>query len=113
MTMSIAHRSTRQEDNLARVLGPEIVALMNDPLIHQQAQVWAARLLRETRGEDTDRVRWLFESAYGRLPAPGELTACLESLAEFRQLSARDGGVEPWGDLCHALLNANDFIYVK
>ncbi len=92
------------------------LALMNDPLFHQQARVWAERLFRETPGADAStRVQWLFESAYGRLPAQKEINACLESLGELHQLhsATNEGSIEAWSDLCHALLNANDFIYVK
>ena len=91
------------------------LALMNDPLFHQQARVWAERLLRETdKADAASRVRWLFESAYGRLPTEAENAACLESLAELRKLrQVTESNVEVWSDLCHALLNANDFIYVK
>jgi len=92
------------------------LALMNDPLFHQQARVWAERALRETPEADTAaRVRWFFESAYGRVASAAETDACLESLAELRQFhDAGDGtNIEAWSDLCHVLLNANDFIYVK
>lgn len=91
------------------------LALMNDALFHQQARVWAERLLREQpKANAAARVRWLFESAYGRLPGDGEVSACVESLGEFRALQPGDAAeVETWTDLCHALLNANDFIYVK
>jgi hypothetical protein len=92
------------------------LALMNDPLFHQQARVWAERLLRETPAADgSTRVRWLFESAYGRPPTEKEIAACLESLGELRQLQHSTGepGVEAWAALGHALLNANEFIYLK
>jgi hypothetical protein len=92
------------------------LALMNDPLFHQQARVCAERLLREMPNAGASaRVQWLFESAYGRLPTETETSACLESLGELRELhDAADGrNIEAWSDLCHALLNANDFIYVK
>jgi hypothetical protein len=91
------------------------LALMNDALFHQQARVWAERLLREQpKADAAARVRWLFESAYGRLPNDGEISACVESLGEFRALQSGEAQeVDAWTDLCHALLNANDFIYVK
>ena len=92
------------------------LALMNDPLFHQQARVCAERLLREMPNAGASaRVQWLFETAYGRLPTETETSACLESLGELRQLHAAtdDQNIDAWSDLCHALLNANDFIYVK
>ncbi len=91
------------------------LALMNDALFHQQARVWAERVLREQpKADAASRVRSLFESAYGRLPTESETSACVESLGEFRALHpGGDQEVEAWTDLCHALLNANEFIYVK
>jgi hypothetical protein len=92
------------------------LALMNDPLFRQQARVWADRLVGETgTASDDFRVRWLFESAYGREPEAEETVATLETLGELRQLHATidHDSVEAWSDLCHALLNANEFIYVK
>ena len=90
------------------------LALMNDPLFHEQARVWAERLIRELpAAEPTERIAWLFEGAYGRLPTAAETRDCLETLAELRQLHGKETeDVESWSDLCHALLNANDFIYV-
>ena len=100
--------------NVTNVPGQSL-ALMNDPIFHQQAGVWAARLLKETPGADgAARVRWLFESGYGRRPTAAESGACLGSLAELARLHpSGTPAVESWTDLCHALLNANDFIYVK
>jgi hypothetical protein len=94
----------------------QALALMNDPLFHQQSRVWAERLFREMPDtDDATRLRWLFESAYGRLPTEKETSECLESLGELRQLQGTTDprSIEAWSALCHALLNANDFIYVK
>lgn len=107
--------STVGRRNVTNVPGQSL-ALMNDPLFHQQARVWAERLLRETpEADDPARIQWLFETAYGRLPDGTELSACLDSLAELRQLNAPAGPQSPevWADLGHALLNANEFIYVR
>jgi hypothetical protein len=92
------------------------LALMNDPLFHQQAAVWADRLLRETPGASTaERIRWLFESAFARLPDETEIAACAASLDELRQFDAQpDASPERrWAELCHALLNSNEFIFVQ
>ncbi len=106
--------STVGKRNVTNVPGQSL-ALMNDALFHQQARVWAERLLREQpKAEVAARARWLFESAYGRLPTESEVNACVESLGEFRALHSGDAKeVEAWSDLCHALLNASEFIYVK
>ena len=37
------------------------------------------------------RARWLFETAYGRLPGDAELRACADSLSDLRTLHAQAG----------------------
>lgn len=106
--------STIGRRNVTNVPGQSL-ALMNDPLVHQQAVVWAERLLREeSDASPPDRIRWLFESAFAREPSTEELRACQSTLAEFTRLenTANNSG-EAWADLCHSLICANDFIYLK
>ncbi|MCU1294036.1 MAG: hypothetical protein JWP08_2886, partial [Bryobacterales bacterium] len=107
--------STVGKRNITNVPAQSL-ALMNDPLFHQQARVWAERLLRAMpEAGSVARVQWLFETAYGRLPTDKESSECLESLSELRKLqnASDERSVDAWSDLCHALQNANEFIYVK
>ncbi len=106
--------STIGRRNVTNVPGQSL-ALMNDPLVHDQSRVWAERLLREKKDATArERIRWLFESAYARDPSAAELAACRDSLAELQNLENHaEGAPEAWADLCHALICANDFIYVK
>ena len=92
------------------------LALMNDEFFHQQAKVWAERSFRETpKSSDIERIRELIEAAYGRKATSLEARDCSASLVEFRRLNLGNAetNLAAWSDLCHALLNANDFIYVK
>ena len=93
------------------------LALMNDPFLHQQAEVWARRLLAETPQADLPtRLRALFMEAYHRPPTPTELESCRTAFTEFRVFHATQSpdlaNRGAWTDLCHALLNANEFIYL-
>jgi hypothetical protein len=92
----------------------QALALMNDPFFHEQATVWAGRLIREVPAADPEaRIRWLYETAFARLPSASELAACQDSLREFRELQGTpDNSPQVWTDLCHALMSANDFIYL-
>jgi hypothetical protein len=90
------------------------LALMNDPFVHAQAALWAQRLLRSLpEAGDADRIAWLFESAFARLPEPRESAACSEALAEFRSLAQARPPVEIWSDLAHSLLTASEFIHIR
>ena len=105
--------STVGRRNVTNVPG-QALALLNDPFVHQQARVWAERLLRDQGGVgDAERIGWLFESAYARTPTTGETQSCLDALTEMRSLHRGEGDVEVWSDLCHALVNANEFIYLN
>ncbi len=105
--------STMGRRNRTNVPGQSLV-LMNDPFVHQQAREWAGRMLRELPdASDGARVRFLFESAFARPPSIDESDSCRESLAELRTLHPGGNETDVWSDFCHALYNANDFIYLK
>jgi len=90
----------------------QALILLNDPFVHDQAQVWATRTLAE-KGTPADRVRGMYLSAFARSPTEGELTACLEfveSQAVRHKTTADD--VKPWTDLAHTLFNTKEFIYL-
>ena len=76
--------------------------------------MWARRLLAETPQADLPtRLRTAFMQAYHRPPTPTELESCQATLVELKALhAANPSGPEIWTDLCHALLNANEFIYI-
>ena len=92
----------------------QALALMNDPFFHEQAELWAARLLRELpTAEASERIRWMYETAFSRRPTPAETEACLGSLVDLRRLHGSDTAETViWTDLAHALFGANDFIYL-
>ena len=62
---------------------------------------------------DGARVRWMFETAYARPPSDAEVGASLAALSDLRDLHAPDRELDVWGDLAHAFLNANEFIYLN
>jgi hypothetical protein len=105
--------------------------MMNNELVLGWAESFAGRVLREC-GQTGDRDAWVtyaFRLAYGRKPDEAEkltVGAFWEShrslLAQRRsageKLAAPDpaGAVDPVDgavlvDLCHTLLNSNEFVY--
>lgn len=93
----------------------QCLVLMNDELVHQEAKRWAARSLKAQPNLSPElRIHRLFCEAYGRPPTPGEVAACLDTRTELESLrTGSRAAQDSWGDLCHALLNANEFIYVN
>jgi hypothetical protein len=100
--------------NVSNVPG-QMLFLMNDPFVHQQAEVWAKRVATE-RGSATDkeRIDYLFLAAFGRTPTDSERARCLVGLQQVHENSdASPTHSDPWAELCHALLGVKEFIYVR
>jgi hypothetical protein len=90
----------------------EALILMNDPFVHQQAALWAKRVLSQA-GSDKERITRMYEDAFSRLPTDNELSACvgfLTSQAKAADKKPDDSAV--WGDLAHTLFNVKEFIYI-
>jgi hypothetical protein len=111
---------------------PQALHLMNGPFLRQQSQRLTVRLLREV-GNDVDRqIEQAFRIALGRPPKAVEKQLVLAFLSEQRgaledRLRARlplalpegipDGSdpatVAALSDFCLALLNGNEFLYIR
>jgi hypothetical protein len=74
---------------------------MNGAQAVQAARALAARVEQMAGADAAKRVRAAFSLTFEREPAPDELNACLD-LLKARSLP----------ELCRALLNVNEFVYV-
>ncbi len=83
----------------------QALILMNDPFVHQQAEVWAKRVTAE-QGSVEDRVRGMYLDAFARSPTPTELQACQAYLGATPD-------VRRWADLGHVLINTKEFYFVN
>ena len=84
---------------------PQALMLLNSKLVLDQAQAFAERVLREV-GEDRERLTdRAFQLAFGRRPDQNEASR-VRAFLEGPNLT------EAVADLCHTLLNANEFLYV-
>jgi len=80
--------------------------LLNDPLVHQQADVWAKAILARP-GTTDDKLKGMYLSAFGRPITPDELRECREFLGKS------ETDPKAWADLGHTLFNVKEFIFVK
>jgi hypothetical protein len=85
----------------------QALILMNDPFVHQQAEMWAKRVLSQP-GTASERVERLYVNAFGRLPGGKEKAAALAFVGE-----GKGDDVRAWTDLCHVLFNAKEFIFLN
>ncbi|MEE2682061.1 MAG: PSD1 and planctomycete cytochrome C domain-containing protein [Planctomycetota bacterium] len=78
----------------------QALAMMNDEFMHQMAEAWGLRAREHGRLERTWR------QAFARAPTPEEIELCVAFL------DAGDDDTESWTELCHALLNTKEYIYL-
>jgi hypothetical protein len=91
--------------------------LMNDPLVHAQAEKFAARVMTEGKNGQ-ERLHRAYLLLYGRLPTDEEGAAAVKYLAKVRErLKATDTPTDQqtakaWESLARALFLSNEFVYV-
>jgi len=92
------------------VTAPQALLLLNDDLLLAWARGFAARVC-ESAGEDGERAQIVaaYRIAYSRSPDAAEVELALAFLARQRGLLAERAA--PLADLCHVLLNSNEFVY--
>lgn len=95
----------------------QALALLNDPFVLQQAEVWADRLIARKGDTSASRIAHMFDVALGRPPSNDELQQfqrTLGMLSELHQVAAADVQESKpiWKDVAHAVFNLNEFIYV-
>lgn len=89
----------------------QALVLLNDPLVHQQARLWAQKALQGKSGQ-SESARSLMAEAFSRPPSPGELADAVAFLDE----QARNAGCSPEDAmtlLAQALINTKEFAYVR
>jgi hypothetical protein len=103
------------------VIPQQALGLMNSPFALECAEGFAARTLREGGPTFESRLRRAFLLAYGRPPSGEDLElfqrAARPAESAFDPETSGAAGPAPdelevWTTLCHALLSANEFLYV-
>ena len=96
----------------------QALILMNDPMVVQQAQVWAKRILSIPGLTREQRIARMYMMAFSRQPQDAENAAALAFLDQQAQelgvdASHRSDDARVWADLGHALMNVKEFIFVN
>ena len=84
------------------VVPAQALTLLNSPVAREQSAAFARRLLRECGDRPDDAVRRAWQLAFGRPATAAEIERARTFLRQRGALA----------DLCLALFNANEFVYV-
>lgn len=85
-------------------IAPQALHLLNSEFVRERARQLAA-CLEGSASDTASRVTLLYQIVLSRTPDKTEQSAAQEFLTDSTPDSA-------WVDLCHALLNLNEFVYV-
>jgi hypothetical protein len=95
----------------------QALALLNDPFVLQQAEVWGASLVKRPDETISARIDAMFQIALSRPPTGDErdrFEQAVRQLADLHQVAGADvlTSQAVWKDIAHALFNVNEFIYI-
>lgn len=86
----------------------QALALLNHPLVIQQAEGWAKRL--EASSDDVEeRIRLMHLQGFSREATEREVRWAKGALEEFLK---EEDQAKAWVSLCHVMMNRKEFIYV-
>ena len=89
---------------------PQALVLLNGEFALERAQRLGADLAKQFPTDDAGLAARAYRIAWGRSATDDEVQLAVKFLAaQTAALHSRDAAV---ADLCHALLNTNEFLYV-
>lgn len=84
---------------------PQALLMINSDLTLSRAKSFASKLTAQKFADDAELVATAYRAAFGRLPSDSESNAALYYLQQGKRS-------DTLVDFCHALLNANEFLYI-
>jgi hypothetical protein len=96
------------------IVPPQALFMMNNPLVLRQADQLAAHTCKLLT-DDTERLQSLYRRLYGRDANDSELEFGLQKVEHLRRFLkvTRSDDRQVWTALCHVMLAANDFLYIR
>jgi hypothetical protein len=95
----------------------QALAMLNDPLVLQQAEQWAKRVVARPDDSVGQRIDAMFLAALGRSPTDAERSRFEQAATQLAELHAVPVGdilksEVVWREVAHALFNLQEFVYI-
>jgi len=98
-------------------VAPQALFWMNSPLVGESAKALAAKVVARSDLDDAGRIGHLHVTLYGRAATPKEVargrSAVTRLVASSTEPDPTNRKVQAWGWYTHALISANEFIYLR
>jgi hypothetical protein len=105
--MPDTHESCARRNNTVTPM--QALELMNNDLVAGWSREFARRVHNDSGLTEDAQIDRAWKIAYLRPASPEEKKLA----AEFLQKQQAAGSASPFSDLCHALLNSNEFLYIN
>ncbi|MBX7210476.1 MAG: PSD1 and planctomycete cytochrome C domain-containing protein [Verrucomicrobiaceae bacterium] len=94
------------------VVAPQALIMLNSPVAMDAGTAMARRLLAEGHPSGTQLIRRIYQLLYGREASDAEIARAVAFLQRMTTQENRDRE-RPLALLCHTLMAANEFIYLR
>jgi hypothetical protein len=96
----------------------QALTLLNNEFVLLQAKYFAERVKETARDDRAEQVRAVYRLAFSREPSRAELErngAFLRAQADYHRAHGGESDVTLGAltDLCHVILNSNEFVYIN
>ncbi len=92
-------------------LPTQALFMMNSPLVQDQSQLAAERILAMPDLDDAGRLTWLYQAALGRNPSQVERRLALGYIEEFTKADNAQT-TQAWAHVCQSVFSSLDFRFV-
>ncbi len=91
----------------------QALILMNDPFVHQMADIWGKQLALAA-GTAKEKIARMYLQAFSRQPTDQEVGACLTFLElQFASEEKKPDDAKYWSGLALVMFNVKEFIFVE
>ncbi len=111
--------SVMNGNRASTTVAPQALFLMNSEFVTDITGSLADRVTGLKAESQVDRIEWLYETAYGRLPDDGETARARSFMERFsnalpqKKIDTKQRQRRVWQSLCQVLLASNEFIHVR
>lgn len=91
----------------------QALAMLNNPFVNQQSELWAKRILAEPARTPDERIQRMYLMAFARQATTEEITQGKAFVAaQMKEYGTADEG-RAWTDFAHVLVNLKEFIFIR
>jgi len=102
-------------DRSSTTVAPQALFMLNSSIVLTATRSQAQAILSRTNLSDSERIRQLYLTCFGRPATVAEISRSLQFLDRFQMAyaSTSDPRSNAWQSLCKSLIASNEFVYVE